>query len=90
MDKNEDQFSPDKKKIHSTKIISNLDMTRKRKDTGEPVAKVTISREKNLLHQEGTPHPVAMQGPDRMSGVGKASEMGKIFKSIAAMKPKDN
>lgn len=89
MDKSEDQF-PAKGKIKDHKIISNLDITRKPEGSDKPLAKVTISREMNLLHEEGTPHPVKLQGPDRMSGVGKASEMGKIFKGIADMKPKDN
>ena len=85
MDKNEDQF-PAQRKIKDHKIISNLEMTRKRKDTGQTVARVNIGREKNLLHEEGSPHLVTKKGPDRMSGVGTARELGPIFKSIAEMK----
>ena len=52
-----------------------------------PDAKVGISQERTVMHHDGA--HVSIQGPARMSGVGKASEMGKIFKAIRESKPNE-
>jgi hypothetical protein len=52
-----------------------------------PDAKVGISKERTVLHHDGA--HVSMEGPARMSGIGKASELGKIFAAIRESKPND-
>jgi hypothetical protein len=52
-----------------------------------PEAQVGISKERTVLHHDGA--HASIEGPARMSGIGKASELGKIFAAIKATKPND-
>jgi hypothetical protein len=52
-----------------------------------PDAKVGLSQERTVMHHDGA--HVSMSGPARMSGMGKASELGKIFAAIRETKPND-
>lgn len=66
------------KKTHITNTKSDMTMR-----TGD--SKVNIGRDSSTMHQEGS-NPIKYEGPWRMSGSGKASEMGVLFKQISRLK----
>ena len=80
MDANENQFevAKPKKKTHIANTTSMITMR-----TGD--SKVNLGRDSSLMHQTGS-HPISYTGPWRMSGAGKASEIGTLLKHVGHAK----